>query len=436
MRYADKKSYELYNQGKWNELIAYSENAISKKIDFIFLRVRLGVAYYETGKYFDAIINLKRAFDQGYENPFVIENLYYSYLQAGRPNDAEFYFYKLPNEIREKIRPLDNSFMTELNADAGTGISNDKSSNSGVDLDGADNVYGEQILYDNYFFLNAGFKQKPLRWLSISYSYNYLSLKKTKEIMYNDSRISDDYTQQQQQFYNEYEIRAGDGFVISPSGHYIFTKDNTVYANYDSLSVRQTKGNDSVLYYYTVTKRESIQDNFVLSLNLSKQFYNYKAAVHGSFSYLNGAHQTQFGASLTAYPLKKNTFYTFSDLLVHTQNSDHQVIFFQSAGGKLYKELWGEVFATFGRINNYNEQNGALVFNNPDVIKFKLGAEFNYYFNKNLSASLVYVYQKREKNYLIYKVYAFNNLIPLSRPEFVKLDYSVNTILAGLKLYF
>ena len=108
LKNADARSYELYNAAKWNELISYCENALIKKIDFIYLRVRLGIAYYETGKYFDAIVNLKKAYDLGYRSPYLTELLYYSYIQTGRTEDADYYFSKLPVKIKKKIRPLGN----------------------------------------------------------------------------------------------------------------------------------------------------------------------------------------------------------------------------------------------------------------------------------------------------------------------------------------
>lgn len=437
LKNADARSYELYNAAKWNELISYCENALIKKIDFIYLRVRLGIAYYETGKYFDAIVNLKKAYDLGYRDPYLTEHLYYSYIQTGRTEDADYYFSKLPVKIKKRIKPLGNQFISEFDINGGSGFSNDASENSSTDLDGQDNVYGEQIISDNYFFLNAGFKQLPVNWLNATYNYTFLDLQKTKEIMFNNNKIFDDYSQYQHQFFLKTSIRAGDGFVISTSGHYIYTKDNTIYAQYDSLSNNNgTLTNDAPEYYYSITNKETTQDNFVLSLSLSKQFYIYKSGIHGSFSYLNGNHQTQLGAFLTAYPTKKNTFYTFSDLTLQNQNDVLNLIFFQSAGGKIYKELWLEAFATIGNMNNYNEQNGLLVYNNPDVIKYKFGTELNYFFNKNLSASLVYVYQQREKSYLTYTITGFSNNLPVAIPEYRNLNYSVNTILAGLKIYF
>ena len=439
LKSADKISYDLFNKAEWNSLISFSENALKKNIDFIFLRVRLGIAYYETGKYFDAVKNLQEAFDKGYETPLLIEYLYFSYLEAGRKEDADYYFYKLPENKRKRLKPQDNSFMYEIHVDAGYGLSNDENKNENIDLDGSFNAYGEQTLFGNYFYLNAGFKQLPLRWLNVIYSYNYLSLKKTKQIMYNNVKTSDPYTQQQQQFYIKYDIRAGDGFVISPSGHYIYTSDNTIYSKFDSVNYSynmQTMTYDSLNYFYTINNKPAIQDNFVLSLSLSKQIYIYKAALHGSFSYLNGNHQSQIGANFKAFPKKKNTLYTFTDLTLQNQNDVTNLIVYQSLGGKLHKNLWGEAFVTIGKMNNYNEQNGAVVYNNPDVINLKFGGEMKYYFNENLSASLIYVNEQREKNYLTYTLTKNGNNSPIANPEYLSLDYSVNTILAGLKLYF
>lgn len=43
----NKASYELYTQKKWDELIIVGKEALKNNFDFYYLRVRLGIAYYE-----------------------------------------------------------------------------------------------------------------------------------------------------------------------------------------------------------------------------------------------------------------------------------------------------------------------------------------------------------------------------------------------------
>ncbi|MDP2685656.1 MAG: hypothetical protein Q8O62_00435, partial [Aequorivita sp.] len=50
----DKQSYQLFLEQKWPELIQYSAEARKQGIDFFYLQVRTGIAWYNQGKYRNA----------------------------------------------------------------------------------------------------------------------------------------------------------------------------------------------------------------------------------------------------------------------------------------------------------------------------------------------------------------------------------------------
>jgi hypothetical protein len=47
----DKKSYDLYTEQKWAELIDFADEARSNGIDYFYLQARTGIAYYNLKKY-------------------------------------------------------------------------------------------------------------------------------------------------------------------------------------------------------------------------------------------------------------------------------------------------------------------------------------------------------------------------------------------------
>ena len=425
-----KKTKELYDSKKWNELISYSNLALKNNVDFYSLRSRLGTAYYKTGKFLYAIPHFEKALNDGYEDLEVMKYLYYSYFYSDRTEECNYIFSKFPQSIKDKIRPANNSFINDINAESVFAFSNDNNKNGNTDLDGTQNIYGEQTLNGNEFLFTAGLTQMPLDILGIYYDYSYLNQKKTKQIQIDGNKISDNYNQIQNRFYNRIDIYAGNGFVISPAGQYVGISYTTVYASPDSVISDYTY-NNSGKNSFTLSDKQTVLDNFVLSLNLTKYISVFKLGLNGCYSYLNGFHQTQTGISVKAFPSGGVKLYTKTDAALQFQNSITNLIVTQTFGGRFNKNLSTDLFATFGKINNFSEQNGYLVYNNNDNITFKTGAEINYFLS-GLNIYLMYEYQQREKNYYYYDSYSFINSSLITKQS----SYQLNSILAGIKYTF
>ena len=50
-KFIDSLSYKLYNNADWKELKKISRSGFKNDIDYYYLRMRSGIAYYETGNY-------------------------------------------------------------------------------------------------------------------------------------------------------------------------------------------------------------------------------------------------------------------------------------------------------------------------------------------------------------------------------------------------
>ena len=427
----DKMSVML-EESEWYKMIPYGERALGLGYDFFFLRARLGIAYYETGNYFKAITNLERALEIGYDNPTVLEDLYYCYLYTGRDDDRNFIYKKLPKNKRKRLKPLENPLVDNLHSEIATGISNDLDKNGDADLDGKENFYGEQTLSGNEFYFNLGLNQLPVNFLNVNYDFTYFKIKNTKQLMFNNELISDEYPEYQSRFYNSYNVRIAPGFIISPAGQYIGTKYSTLFADYDS-TVYLSK--DSSRYIYSLSEQEKLFNSFILSLDISKYITRFKFGLNGSFSYLNDIHQYQYGLSFKVFPFSKPNFYSYTNVIIHNQNDIANLIVDQSFSGNLKNKFFYEIFATFGKMSNYNEHNGFRVYN-TDIINYKLGFETQYFFTSNFSAKLIYSYQSRERNYLTNDpVFTSGKLSYYSHQE-QQLNYQVNNFLFGLNYSF
>lgn len=423
---------EMLKDNRWNKMITYGENALGKGYEFFFLRARLGIAYYETKKYFKAITNLERAFKIGYDNPTVLEDLYYSYLYTGRDADRYYVFSQLPENYKSSIKPLENSFVDNLHMDAGIGISNDYDKNNTADLDGNENFYGEQTLTGNEFYFNVGLNQIPFKYLNVNYDYFYLNTDKKKVIEFDNDTVSSKYSQLQSRFYNSYNIHVDDGFIITPAGNYVGRKYSTIYENFDS-AVNVTP--DSVAYFYTQSLKETSDNNFVISLDISKFYKIFKFGINGSFSYLNNLHQSQYGLSFKVYPAAKVNFYSNTDLVLQNQQGVANLIVDQSFGGWINNKFVYELSGTVGKMNNFNQSNGYKVYN-TDIINYKLGFDLQYYFSRNFRMNFGYGFQSRERNYVTYTAPVITPASVSFNQKQTEVKYRVNNLLLGINYNF
>lgn len=381
------KTAELFKSKHWNELISFGESKLRNGFENYFLRVAMGKAYYKIKNYFKAISNFEKAVELSYSDPEIVKYLYKLYDYTGRYEDKNYFYYDLSERMKNRYKPLENSFMEDIHFEFSKSFTNDFNKNSSAKINTVtDSSYLEQILNGDESFFNVGFTQLPFRWVGVTYDYSYLKISKRKEVKFNTELFSDSYNQYQNRFYNKYDIRISTGFIVSPAGHYLSVKDNTIYAESDSTS-------------YYVSRQEKFSDEFILSLELVKYFLIYKIGINGSFSYLNKLHQSQFGLNVKCYPFGKIDFYSITSAVLHNQNNISNLIFSQSFGGIIYKKLSGNINVSFGKANNYNEQNGFIVYNNPDALTTKFKAGLKYTFPYNLTIDLIYKYRNYGKNF-------------------------------------
>ncbi|MBK7252701.1 MAG: hypothetical protein IPI04_01980 [Ignavibacteria bacterium] len=422
----DKKSAFLFQNKKWDELISFGNTALKRNAETYFLRVRLGMAYFEKENYFNAIPEFERAIEIGYQDENVLEYLYNSYLKTGRTEDAAFIFSSFSESGKNRIKPLNNSFAENIFTGIEYGFSNDESRNANTDLDGDQNKYGEQTIFRNSILATAGLNQLPFDRLNIFYDYTYINSGKTKIIMRNNEKLNDDYQEIQNRFYNRFDVLAANGLVISPAGHYISKKYNTLFTGIA----------DSTLTDITVSEKEINNENFILSLSASKFYSVYKFTLSGSFSYLNEFHQSQLGLSFMMYPLRKTSFYTNTSAVLHSENKISNLIVSQSLGIKAGKRIYIEASASAGKMKNYNEQNGYTVYNTGDVIKTKFGISLDFSLLKNLNFNIGYSFRQSEKNYLTYKAKGLYRGVISYEQTLTKLNYNVSVITAQAKFIF
>jgi tetratricopeptide (TPR) repeat protein len=100
----ERQSFDLYQKGEWKELIRFSNEALKEGFDYYYLRVRAGIACFETKKYMRAALHFRQALSFN-ENDFLAgEYLYGCYLELNKSMEAYEIYKKLPPSSREKLK--------------------------------------------------------------------------------------------------------------------------------------------------------------------------------------------------------------------------------------------------------------------------------------------------------------------------------------------
>ena len=87
--YLDSLTYKQYEDGRWKELTASGKQALRLGYDYYYMRMRIGISYYERKSYLNAISHFKKALEFNNNDQIATEYLYYCYLLSGKYNTAD-----------------------------------------------------------------------------------------------------------------------------------------------------------------------------------------------------------------------------------------------------------------------------------------------------------------------------------------------------------
>ena len=222
---------------------------------------------------------------------------------------------------------------------------------------------------------------------------------------------------------NSVNIKADTVFKsVNDTSYYIYgNTPEFINYSYDEL---QFVRNDSSFF------------NYVIGVNLEKDYNNVTFNLFGTISSLNGLKQNQLGLSVFYYLNPYATFYGSTGLTWFVQRwnsgwNESRLIINQKLGGKLYRNIWGEAEITVGNLNNANTNNGFIVYNQADKMKFKGGLTLTWHKGKRFELSLLYRYTSYEGLFMedIYDEQNNN----LDKNTF---NYQTQSLFGGLKWKF
>ena len=457
----DKFTYRCYSEQKWDSVILVGKQALEQDIDYYYLRVRMGISYYQIKEYFPAVTHLKKAREFNSSDSYVTNYLYWAYKLTNRADEAELIRATIPPAERDTLYEKPG-FLQQVHIESGYTLSSDRAPENLATLMGADSIYGEQDLYGNNFYGNFGLNLRASNRLSFSLAYNYLNFAKTKYVQYGRVETQFDsisYQEFSNDYYYSLHFKVHDtavkynvkqneaylgatitlpwGIKVMPAVHWINVKYTMTNVNSRTDSISDTAyylKADSTYYMfkypslvYSFIQKDTSFNNFVAALSITKDIGRFIIGLSGSWSNLNGYTQTEAGLSLTYFPLGNLNFYGTTEVTGFFQQRSKRVLFSQILGAKLTPWLWGEANFYYGDYTNANIFNGAIVYNNSDKIDYRAGVNLVFVLSKHIQLSLIYQYFRKESQQTYMKIGANG-----SKQQIQYNPYNTNSIIGGI----
>jgi hypothetical protein len=365
-RYSDSITYSLYMEKNWTELIARGKEALNNGHDYYYMRMRLGIAYYEKHNYAMASKHFEKAQEFSFNDQLTLEYLFYSAFLTNRHYQAWSILSGSFPETRKRIIEESKFGRNTLTAESFYSNSNTEdllSSPSGIFTDPEP---GSQSV--TRFYLNSSIYASHILGKKFAYFHTYTNLIKDSYLHYFNGTDAADFPEQklvQNQYYGAFNFFGPGGWSFSPAFHVLLS----------SYPYPYTYGNGMNTQISTSTINDF---SYVTSFRLSRSGGFLSLGTEAAFSELNGLTQAQGSVSLTLYPLGNTRFYlggSLSAIYSLEGSSDPlPLIYGIIAGFSVADKVWLEFSGSDGYMNNWLEGNGLYVYNSSDIIKRKVTA--------------------------------------------------------------
>ena len=417
---ADSVTYSLYLQEQWKALAQTGSNVLKDGIDFYYLRVRMGVAYFKLGNYQKAIPHFEKALADNPADAFVMEYLYYARLYAGRRAEALYGAGSFTEPLKQNTGTVKPKWVRQIDvvynqnfADNAAAIDNFKTSGIPADEDGA------QFVSDGHQYFYVGLKHELGK--AFSYYHAYTGLAKDHYVYVQEEGISSVNRQARatlNQYYGTAQWRVAKNLQWLGGLHY-------VHVSHPQPVVQTSQGRDRIVWV------EGSRGERVLFTGLAAQATGLNAVLMVHDANLNGRKQFQADAQVTVYPLGNLNFYLSGQVSFQNEKlgetSRNATVFEPLAGAKISNRLWLEAYGAFGPQQNYIGSQGAVLFNTADRITSRMGARLHIFPASSLRLLLEGVWLQQESSFGL-----FESLSPV----YNTIPFKSYSVTGGISWYF
>ncbi|WP_456376374.1 hypothetical protein [Lutibacter sp.] len=385
----DSTTYAQYLKQDWKSLLDLGKQSRAESIDFYYLKVRMGIAYFKEGKMLSAIQLLEEAYKVNSFDVVVQEYLYWAYRYSGLILESRLFYSTMDKKLKKKIN-LDLPFVTtlSLNILATNNLDYDQMLEIGTNSENND----IRFFPKNYQLYSLGMSHPLSKKVNL---YHQLSVMYTNSLQQENSGgefINETYEGKETRYYADVTVALGNRW-------YLDTYFNVIFGKYDNLNIDDTtlsaRGGPGTIF--SASSSTITYTDVVFGGSITKASYFVKNTLSVSVSNLNGLNQFQAGYSIFLYPLGSTLIVPFGSIQYQIQDPDSNVVF---TGGLSYSTEKFSItgFGTTGKINNFIASNGAIIYNQTSPAINEFGASLQF-FNKNSIIKVGYSFMEMEDNY-------------------------------------
>jgi hypothetical protein len=358
----EAKTYKQYLEHFWYELIETAKTALKYDIDYYYLRLRIGVAYYQTNQYKLAEKHFIKALEFNDNDPFLKEYLYFTFIHNEHYQQAQKFSIDFDSTLKARTVGNDNP-ISILNFETGAKLTSN------------------ELIFGNASNYQINFGHRLSKYLSVNHAISR-------------------YSQQgffgnviQKQYYLNFNIPIKKTWIISPTIHLV---------NFD-LDTAKSKN-------IKPEQRTFISKNgFVSALNIKKSFTYFDINLNYAYSTLNDSTQNQESINLIIYPFSNRKF-NVGFTSIFQQRNENKINgngYIISSSYRHNSKLKLDAAFYWGNLRNYNEENGYVINNSFYTTTNKLSIIPQIEISKKIDLYIVYQFENKALyNYSLH----FNNI--------------------------
>ena len=333
-------------------IIALGKLAISKQVDYYYLRMKIGEAYFKLGKTQQAFYQFHKAYLFDPSSQYAINGMQYCAMLNGQ------------NAVSNYLKPrlgIPNKPIQKIYIETGTKLSNRTDS------------------IQNTYIAHAGILLNLSRYLETYQAYTYCSQKSSL------------YDVIQHQYMGLANLQLNTSTQLKFGFSYL-------YAEVDD---------------HLLNESQRI-NNFTEAMSINKQISNFNIGLNAAIGRLNKKEQWQLGAILNYAVTGNDKLSIQFNPILQNQNDEFKLIYNPAVTFKAFRNLWIITNYTYANTTNYIEQEGFIVNNNYDLTKDKYSVLFNYKTAKNKDLYLCYQFENKQRQFGFPEInqnYTFNTIL-------------------------
>ncbi len=383
-KHVDSTTYALYLKQDWKLVLEMGKKSQKEGIDFYYLKVRMGIAYFKEGKMLSAIKILEEAYVVNTYDIVVQEYLYWAYRYSGLILESHLFYTKISKEVKDKIQ-LDLPAISVI--DFGVLAT----SNSDYDKMLVSNDNDVRYFPENYQLYSLGLNHPFSKRVNFYHRLSVMPISSVQQKILSGEINNVFFNGNETRYYADVTFALGNRWYFDTYLNLIFGKYDDV--NSDSQTDLNPPGRNSSSLSSSIKYTD-----YVFGGSLTKASYFIRNTVNVSISNLNGFNQFQGGYTVSLYPLENILLVPFGSVQFQNENKKSNVVY---TGGISINTTNFSItgYGNTGELNNFVANNASLIYNQSAAALSEFGSTMKFITEK-IDIKIGYSFMKMEDNFV------------------------------------